>query len=47
MENKIINEYRNNIDKIKAELREKVKHNDDLTEDLENIRRKIKAIELN
>ena len=34
MENKIINEYRNNIDKIKAELRDKVKQNEQLTEDL-------------
>lgn len=34
MENKIVQEYRQNIDKIKTELRDKSKQNEQLTEEV-------------
>jgi predicted nuclease with TOPRIM domain len=45
METKIMNEYRTNIEKIKGELREKVREGEQLAEEVENLRRRIKVIE--
>ena len=40
-----MNEYRTNIEKIKGELREKAKESEQLNEEVENLRRRIKVIE--
>ena len=45
MENKIISEYRSNIDKIKGELREKTKGTEEMMESIEHYKRKIRSME--
>ena len=45
MEDKIVGEYRTNVDKLKAELREKAKDCDRLQEESDGLRRRVRALE--
>ena len=45
MEKKIIEEYKNNVEKVKFELREKNKENEELTAELEKFKRKVYNLE--
>lgn len=45
MEDKIVNEYRGNVEKIKAELREKNKETERFAEENENLKRRVRILE--
>ena len=45
MEDKIVREYQNNVDKIKGELREKGRKNETLNEELDGLKRKMRVAE--
>ena len=45
MEDKIVNEYRANVEKIKAELREKGKENERCAEENEGLKRRVRILE--
>ena len=45
LENRILNEYNSNVEKIRSELREKVRENEGLFEELEGTRRKVRVLE--
>lgn len=45
MEDKIVNEYRANVEKIKAELRDKGKEGERLAEENEGLKRRVRILE--
>lgn len=45
MEDKIVGEYRSNVEKLKAELREKVKECEKANEESEALRRRVRLLE--
>lgn len=45
MEDKIVNEYRGNVEKIKAELREKSKESERVAEENESLKRRVRILE--
>lgn len=45
MEDKIVGEYRNNVDKLKAELRDKAKECERSQEESEGLKRRIRLLE--
>lgn len=42
-----MSQYRGNVDKIKGELREKAKQNEQLQQELEGVKRRVKVLEQN